>query len=32
MTIIEGEVYFDRSQTDVAANWVLDANGGEERP
>jgi len=30
MTIIEGEVYFDRSQTDVAANWVLDANGGEE--
>jgi imidazolonepropionase-like amidohydrolase len=30
MTIIEGEVYFDRSQTDVAADWVLDANGGEK--
>ena len=32
MTIIEGEVFFDRSQTDVAANWVLDPEGGEERP
>lgn len=30
MTIIEGEVYFDRSQTDVAADWVVDDNGGEE--
>jgi imidazolonepropionase-like amidohydrolase len=30
MTIIEGVVYFDRSQTDVAAEWVVDANGGEE--
>jgi imidazolonepropionase-like amidohydrolase len=30
MTIIEGEVYFDRSQTDVAADWVLEADGGEK--
>jgi len=30
MTIIEGEVYFDRSQTDVAADWVVEDNGGEE--
>jgi len=29
MTIIEGEVYFDRSETDVAADWVLDPEGGE---
>jgi imidazolonepropionase-like amidohydrolase len=32
MTIIEGEVYFDRSETDVAATWVLDPEGGQERP
>lgn len=30
MTIIEGEVYFDRSQTDIAADWVLDPDGTEE--
>jgi len=30
MTIIEGEVYFDRSETDVAATWVLDPESGEE--
>jgi len=30
MTIIEGEVYFDRSQTDVAADWVLESEGQEE--
>lgn len=30
MTIIEGEVFFDRSQTDVAADWVLDPEGEEE--
>jgi imidazolonepropionase-like amidohydrolase len=29
MTIIEGEVYFDRSETDVAATWVLDPEGAE---
>jgi imidazolonepropionase-like amidohydrolase len=29
MTIIEGEVYFDRSETDVAANWVLESESGE---
>jgi imidazolonepropionase-like amidohydrolase len=32
MTIIEGEVFFDRSQTDVAATWVLDPDGGKELP
>jgi imidazolonepropionase-like amidohydrolase len=32
MTIIEGEVFFDRSETDVAADWVLEPEGGEERP
>ncbi len=32
MTIIEGEVFFDRSQADVAATWVLDAKDGEKRP
>jgi imidazolonepropionase-like amidohydrolase len=32
MTIIEGEIFFDRSQTDVAATWVLDPEGGEETP
>jgi imidazolonepropionase-like amidohydrolase len=32
MTIIEGEVYFDRAETDVAANWVFDSEGGEETP
>jgi imidazolonepropionase-like amidohydrolase len=31
MTIIEGEVFFDRSETDIAANWVLDPDGGEEK-
>jgi len=30
MTIIEGEIYFDRSQTDVAASWVLDPEGAEK--
>lgn len=30
MTIIEGEVFFDRSETDVAADWVLDSKGEEE--
>jgi imidazolonepropionase-like amidohydrolase len=30
MTIIEGEVFFDRSETDVAAEWVLDSEGKEE--
>jgi imidazolonepropionase-like amidohydrolase len=30
MTIIEGEIYFDRSETDVAADWVLAPEGGEE--
>jgi len=32
MTIIEGEIYFDRSETDVAATWVLDPDGGKETP
>ncbi len=32
MTIIEGEVYFDRSEADVAANWVLDPDSGKETP
>lgn len=32
MTIIEGEIFFDRSQTDVAANWVLDSDSGKETP
>lgn len=32
MTIIEGEVFFDRSQTDVAATWVLDPDSGKETP
>ncbi|MGW8266008.1 MAG: amidohydrolase family protein [Longimicrobiales bacterium] len=30
MTIIEGEIYFDRGQTDIAADWVLDAEGEGE--
>ena len=30
MTIIEGEIFFDRSVTDVAANWVIDPDGGKE--
>ncbi len=30
MTIIEGEVYFDRSRTDLAADWVLESEGTEE--
>jgi imidazolonepropionase-like amidohydrolase len=30
MTIIEGEVYFDRSETDLATSWVFDSEGGEE--
>jgi len=29
MTIIEGEIYFDRSATDVAADWVIDPDGGD---
>lgn len=32
MTIIEGEVFFDRSETDVAANWVIESDGGKETP
>ena len=32
MTIIEGEVFFDRSEVDTAANWVLDPDGGRETP
>jgi len=32
MTIIEGEVFFDRSEADVAADWTLDSEGGEEAP
>ncbi len=32
MTIIEGEVYFDRSETDVAADWVFDSEGEEGTP
>ncbi len=31
MTIIEGEIYFDRSETDTAATWVIDPDSGEER-
>jgi imidazolonepropionase-like amidohydrolase len=30
MTIIEGEVYFDRSESDVAATWVLDPESESE--
>ena len=32
MTIIEGEVFFDRSETDVAATWVLESDSGKETP
>jgi hypothetical protein len=32
MTIIEGEIFFDRSQTDVLATWTQEPEGGEERP
>jgi imidazolonepropionase-like amidohydrolase len=32
MTIIEGEVFFDRSQTNVLATWTQAPEGGEERP
>lgn len=32
MTIIEGEVFFDRSETDIAANWVIESDGGKETP
>jgi imidazolonepropionase-like amidohydrolase len=32
MTIIEGEVFFDRSQTNVLATWTQEPEGGEERP
>lgn len=32
MTIIEGEIFFDRSQTDVLATWTLEPEGGKERP
>jgi len=28
MTIIEGEIYFDRSQVDTAAKWVEGFSGG----
>ncbi len=30
MTIIEGEIFFDRAETDTAATWVLDQDSGEE--
>jgi imidazolonepropionase-like amidohydrolase len=30
MTIIEGEIFFDRSETDIAADWVLDPDSEEE--
>ncbi|MFC1628219.1 amidohydrolase family protein [Gemmatimonadota bacterium] len=32
MTIIDGEIYFDRSETDVAASWVIDPDGSQDRP
>jgi len=32
MTIIEGEIFFDRSETDIAANWVIDPDGEKETP
>jgi imidazolonepropionase-like amidohydrolase len=32
MTIIEGEIFFDRSETDIAANWVIESDGGKETP
>jgi len=32
MTIIEGEVFFDRSETDVASGWVLESDSGKETP
>ena len=32
MTVIEGEVFFDRSETDVAATWVIDPDSGKETP
>ncbi len=31
MTIIDGEIYFDRSETDVAAGWVIDPDGSQDR-
>ncbi len=31
MTIIDGEIYFDRSETDVAATWVIDPDGGQDK-
>jgi imidazolonepropionase-like amidohydrolase len=30
MTIIEGEVYFDRNEADIAADWVFQTESGEE--
>ncbi len=32
MTIIEGEVFFDRNETDVAATWALEEDSGKETP
>jgi imidazolonepropionase-like amidohydrolase len=32
MTIIEGEVYFDRSETDIAADWTFEKDSGEGTP
>jgi imidazolonepropionase-like amidohydrolase len=32
MTIIEGEIFFDRSETDVAANWVIEPDSGKGTP
>jgi len=29
MTIIEGVVYFDRSQVDIAADWPIDPDSGD---
>ena len=31
MTIIEGEIFFDRSETDIAADWVLETESKEEK-
>ena len=31
MTIIEGEVFFDRSETDIAADWILETESKEEK-
>jgi hypothetical protein len=32
MTIIEGEVFFDRNETDLAADWILESEGDEKSP